>query len=157
MISAAIALAPIVAAGMLGEAQTNAALWWILGAAGAAVMLNQLVQAWRNMTGGMLRKPDDDQARKRTDCIEIHKRTNNRINGLEAESEAGDTSLRLEIKADMTAISKELRAGFATANMQDETRASKTHSRIDGLTSSLYEMRGTLTNHIDQHKEGAAS
>jgi len=128
------ALLPIVLAQLGGEG-TNTLLWWILGLAGAAVLLNQLALAYRNLTGRFEEKNGSSGYRRRSDCMEIHRDEKRAFNDFARKSEEGDQQLRLEIKGDISGV----------------------HRRIDGLqqqitnhTNSIVGAVGDLAGQIKQ-------
>ena len=125
LMAAGFGITPLVLAALFGrnlggEAQPEAAgagilVWWLIGLAGVAVILNQVAGAWRNMTGRFQEKESPHQYRKREDCLQIHAGIKHDITALRNQSEQSDTALRLEVKEDIGGI----------------------HRRIDGLQTQF--------------------
>jgi hypothetical protein len=67
LITSAGALIPLAAAVSM-PSQENAAIWWILGLAGVAVMFNQVTQAWRSLTGRMVERPSGEDFQPKHEC-----------------------------------------------------------------------------------------
>lgn len=124
IISGVIALSPIAfaAAAPDSDPSTTSALTWIAGAAAAAVIFNQVSEAWGRMTG----KFSQDESpvggyRGRHDCIEIHKALNTNREKCREKLEASDHDLRLEIKDDIEGMHRRLDAVLIAVTTLTET------------------------------------
>lgn len=135
-LSTIAALLPLVIAQIAASAQPATAqptqqtlmLWWLLGAAGVAVLLNQIITAWRNLTGNLRESPPPATTyRKRDDCLAIHN---------ELKADLGKLSSRIEITdADQRKIQREDINGV--------------HRRIDALQQQLAAHQSSLSSSLD--------
>lgn len=130
----------------------------LLGGAALAVIFNQGVAAWRNLSGKAQKRELDqplevsaapEYARKdhvhleyllREDCQKRH-----------ADDERRMKDQTSEIKASLFELGKKLDAHNANA----ESRASKLHERIDPLSIRIGEVDRTVDNHLKDHRSGS--
>jgi len=122
----------LASASMLPDRISSGVLW-IVGLVGAAIAFNQLVQGWNNLTRNSASVSGASEARKRSDCIEIHKVANTRMKDIEGSIDDSKTSLRLEIKKDIDGVHRRI---------DDLHQVFTTQS--SALNSSLGEIRGEL-------------
>ncbi len=102
------------------DAQTSTGVWWILGAAGAAVIFNQLVTAWNNLTGRFKEREGTGPQYQRvevceamhktiTDAIEeVERRQTHRMEETEQRHSVRTEGLRREIKGDVSGVHKRI-------------------------------------------------
>lgn len=127
-INIAIALSPLVLAQIASvKGEHSVAVWWILGLAGAAVMFNQISEAWTRMTRRFQdRTPDGAQIQSVEECRRVHQ---------------GVTKAFEDLDRDIEQV-----------NVRTEERVGKIHSRLDGIVALLHELKGAISNHLEQDR-----
>jgi hypothetical protein len=101
----------------------NLAIWWILGAAGAAVILNNILDAWRKITGNFKeRESAGPEYVQKSDCKDVHKTMTDQWEEAEQRHTTRTESLRQEIKSDIKGV----------------------HKRIDEILSAVSELKGKI-------------
>ena len=106
-LAACIPLVPLVLAQFIGgEAAGKGALLWLLGLAAAAVIFNQVVMAFRNMTGRFAERVPGAGFQTREGCATVQQHVTARIDAAEQRSDTRDETLRREIKEDVKGVHK---------------------------------------------------
>lgn len=102
---------------------TTQAVWWIVGAASAAVIFNQLVTAWNNLTGRFKEKEGaGPEYVSRVACHQAHDKLSVVLKEIDQQHERRTEALRLEQKKDMVGL----------------------HDKINTVAIITGEIRGTL-------------
>lgn len=104
-----VLMVPLLLAQMPSASDTKMGVQWLVGAAAAAVMFNQVAQAWKTMTGKFSKMSEPEGGyRTRHDCIEIHKALHaDRVKVQDGLAQA-DTALRLELREDIKGIHRRI-------------------------------------------------
>lgn len=102
-----------IAIGVVASQETSSSdsvtVWWILGAAGAATVFNQIVTAWNNLTGRFKeREGQGPEYITRANCHDAHKMTEQVIKELEAKMEAKVNELHALIREDVKGAHKRI-------------------------------------------------
>ena len=107
-----ISLGPFILAAIAPPADDRSmAVWWLLGLAAAALIFNQVADAWGKLTGRFSRDASPEGGfRSRKDCIEIHQQLNQNREKVQDSLMNADTELRKEIREDITGVHKRLDA-----------------------------------------------
>ena len=102
LVPLALAQVPAVGASELGN--------WLLACAAAAVIANQGMMFFKNLTGSFARKqtPSVDAYQSLGDCEKKHALITKQIAGISGESEIRFEKLRLELKDDVKGIHKRI-------------------------------------------------
>jgi hypothetical protein len=158
--SSSAALLPMVIA-QVPTASPDQLLTVLLGSAALAVMANQGITLWRNVSGKSqkreLNQPltveaakefaeknhDHPQYMTRRECPERH-----------AEDERRLKQQTDEIKTSLAGISQKLSEGMEKLNTKDEERAAKLHARIDPISKLAQSTTDRLNDHFEDHRNG---
>ena len=98
------------------------AIWWILGAAGAAVILKNLIDLWNSLTGRFQQNQAGPDFITRAACHEAHTKVEDKIDEFEKKLEAKHTELRNIISKDVAGA----------------------HKRIDQVLAAVSELKGEV-------------
>jgi len=105
------------------ESETSLGVWWILGAAAAAVMFNQLITAWNNLTGRFKeRENNGPEYVTRQACHEAHEKLENCLKEQEHAFETKLTEFRNEFGRGIKGV----------------------HQRVDSILSAVSELKGRV-------------
>lgn len=122
-ISTLAALAPAAVAQVAIPTETSALVWWLVGLAAAAALFNQIVAAWRNLTGRFSDRPaDGPEYVTRPACHQAMKEVADRLDRID--------QCRLNDMADLRNLIRSEVGG--------------THKRVDAILSAVSEVRGEL-------------
>ena len=158
--SSSAALLPLVIA-QVPSASPDQLVSVLLGGAALAVIANQGITLWRNMSGKSQKREldqpltvkaaseyaeknhDHPQYILRKECPDRH-----------AEDERRLKQQTDEIKASLTGISLKLSEGMEKLNTKDEERAAKLHARIDPISKLAQSTTDRLNDHFEDHRNG---
>ena len=104
-VTTALSLAPIVLATVAPAAptETTLAVWWLLGLAGAAVVVNNILAAWEKITSRFKeRESAGPEYQHRKDCERIHADDHNQLAATRESIEERIETLRSEFKHDLS-------------------------------------------------------
>jgi hypothetical protein len=104
-VTTALSLAPIVLATVAPAAptETTLAVWWLLGLAGAAVVVNNILAAWEKITSRFSeRESKGPEYQHRKDCERIHADDHNQLAATRESIEERIETLRSEFKHDLS-------------------------------------------------------
>lgn len=131
---ASIASAETSAAATPADAQITAAVWWILGAAGVAVIFNNLFSAWTNLTGRFKEKEGaGPEYVTRQACHEAHQKTEATIKEREENLEQTITELENKLESKSNELRVIVRADIAGV-----------HKRVDAILAAVSELKGRV-------------
>ena len=110
-------------------------VFWILGGAGFAAMLNQVLSAWQKLTGGMKETPPPASTyRTREDCNGIHSKDRDWIRAVERKVNGAAT--RDELRQESDGLHARIERTQETFN-QAERRISAAVGELKGVTSTI--------------------
>jgi len=90
-----------VALAQMTPGEADPVVWWIIGLAGTAVLVNQVATAWQKVTGNLKERPTPSETYQRISvCEKEHKRIDENIDRIARQITEGLESLRLEFKRD---------------------------------------------------------
>jgi hypothetical protein len=110
MIKDVIPLLPLVLAQSVGANSAPQFGWWLLGLAAAAVLLNQLAQAFRNLTGRFVEREPEGGFRRRSDCIAIHEKLASQLAEICSNMRSATEAQRKESRDDMGGVHRRIDA-----------------------------------------------
>lgn len=90
-----------------GPDDRSLAVWWLLGLAAAAVIFNQLSDAWRKLTGRFKeREQPGPHYVLHSTCIDSHNKLEATLREIDEGHEERTEALRRELKADTGGVHK---------------------------------------------------
>lgn len=152
-------LLPLVIA-QVPAASTDQVLTVFLGGAALAVIFNQLVAAWRNLSGKAQKRELDqpltvkeaeqyagrnhqhNEYLLREDCVARH-----------AQEDARLQRQLTEFKSSITLMSTKM----DDHNNEAERRARRLHERVDPIGSQLAAVKLVMDNHLEDHRSKGAT
>lgn len=125
-----------VAAQADGASSGNPAIWWLVGAAAAAVIFNQLATAWDRLTTRFSRQqtPDGQQFQTAAGCKAVHSAFDSKVDS----------------------FCREIRDSIAALGREAEERSSKLHARIDPISQRVTAVDARVDDHLADHRSHRA-
>ncbi len=106
-ISASLALAPLALAQAPAIGATEIGQW-LLVAAAIAVIANQGMAFFRNLTSQFTKKPSSDSYTSQMECEKKHAAIASQLDTFSTDAETRNEKLRLELKGDVQGIHKRI-------------------------------------------------
>lgn len=123
-------IAQVAAQAEVSTADRNPAIWWMVGAAAAAVVFNQLSQSWDRLTGRFSRQNNDPQMQTAEGCKVIHQHLDEK----------------------MEAFCDRVTGAVEKLGRDAEERSSKLHSRIDPISQRVTAVDARVDDHLADHR-----
>ena len=126
------------------DTETTVAVWWIIGAAGAAALFNQLVSAWNNLTGRFKSEGTGPEYVTRVNCHEAHQKTEAVLKASDAQREKSIADLEEKIENTFNRLDEKLESKQNEMRTIVRADISGVHQRVDAILAAVSELKGKV-------------